>query len=92
MPYIKKDARERLDGAIEQLAKLINREKRAGELNYCINRLLLLTEKDGKYTDLNELVGVLEAAKLEFYRRRLVPYEEGKISENGDMEEFPPHN
>jgi len=37
------------------------------------------------YTTYNEVVGVLECAKLEMYRRAVAPYEDEKIAENGDV-------
>lgn len=88
MPYIKQESRERLDGAIQQLASLIKMEDRAGEINYTINQLLLALEGEGKYKDMNELIGALEAAKLEFYRKRVAPYEDKKAQENGDLDGF----
>ena len=42
-------------------------------------------EKQMNYSKANELVGVLECVKQEFYRRQVVPYEEEKIGENGDL-------
>lgn len=39
----------------------------------------------GKYDSLNAVIGVLECAKQEFYRRAAVPYENQKITENGDV-------
>jgi len=39
------------------------------------------------YSDYNALVGVLECAKLEFYRRAVAAYEDKKIKENGDVYE-----
>jgi hypothetical protein len=30
-------------------------------------------------------MGVLESAKLELYRRKIAPYEDDKIAENGDV-------
>ena len=38
-----------------------------------------------EYARINELIGVLECAKLELYRRIAVPYEDTKIAENGDV-------
>jgi hypothetical protein len=35
---------------------------------------------------MNDIIGVLEAAKTEFYRRIIAPYEDIKIQDNGDME------
>ncbi|MBU2542645.1 hypothetical protein KJ785_03735, partial [Patescibacteria group bacterium] len=63
----------------------INMESRAGELNYSITKLLLALKGAGKYKDYNELVGALESAKLEFYRREIAPYEDIKVEENGDV-------
>lgn len=86
MPYLKPVYRQRLDASINSLAALINKDQRAGELNYIINRLMLALQGEGKYKDINELVGALECAKLEFYRRKAAPYEDKKAAENGDLE------
>jgi len=85
MPYIKQTDRDRLDPYINALAENINNEARAGELNYTINQLMLKIVGQGKYSDINELIGALECAKLEFYRRKAVPYEDEKAKENGDL-------
>ena len=85
MPYIKPADRARLDAKIDELATLIKPDQRAGELNYTINRLMLALQGAGKYADINELIGALECAKLEFYRRKAAPYEDKKIAENGDL-------
>ncbi|MBT7228245.1 hypothetical protein HN859_01930 [Candidatus Parcubacteria bacterium] len=85
MPYIKQKDRDSLDLAIINLANLIKPEHRAGELNYIITKLLLLTKGDGKYKDFNELVGMLECCKQEFYRQQIAPYEDQKIKENGNV-------
>jgi hypothetical protein len=80
VPYIDQAARERLaQGA---------RPETAGELNYALTRLVdqYLVDKGGiRYAHLNEVVGALECAKLELYRRLAVPYEDGKIREAGDV-------
>jgi hypothetical protein len=58
----------------------------AGELNYCFTKLI-----DGylghglSYQRINDVIGALEGAKLEFYRRVVVPYEKKKMTENGDV-------
>jgi len=85
MPYILQKDRARLDQKIDELAEIINKDQRAGELNYIINRLMLALIGEGKYKDINELVGALECAKLEFYRRKAAPYEDKKANENGDL-------
>lgn len=80
MPYISDHAR-RLE-----LDQFMDPED-PGELNYSITRLMLrYLENNGKsYMTLNEIVGALECAKQEFYRRLAVPYEDTKIAENGDV-------
>lgn len=88
MPYISQPDRDRLDPKIEELAKTINLDQRAGELNYTITRLLLETAGEGRYKDVNELIGMLECAKQEFYRRKVAPYEDKKIKESGDVKGF----
>jgi len=59
----------------------------AGELNYAITRLLdsWLDERGVNYTHINAVIGVLECAKLELYRRVAAPYEDIKCAENGDV-------
>ena len=42
-------------------------------------------DKTINYTLLNEIMGVLESAKQEFYRRMVVPYEDEKKEQNGDV-------
>ena len=85
MPYIKQQHRDRLDPLIDALVASIQSNHRAGELNYIINKLLLGTQGEGRYADLNELIGAVEAAKLEFYRRKVAPYEDTKIQQQGDL-------
>lgn len=60
-----------------------------GVLNYTITRLLngtLRLVDEPKYTKFNTGLGILEGVKLELYRRRIGPYENEKIEENGDVE------
>ena len=37
------------------------------------------------YQTINDILGALEGAKMEFYRRVAVPYEQEKILDNGDV-------
>lgn len=39
----------------------------------------------GRYQQVNDIVGALEGAKLEFYRRVVSKYEDQKIIQNGDV-------
>lgn len=57
-----------------------------GKLNYIITRLVIMSlPPEPRYEDFNRAVGVLECAKLEFYRRMVAAYEDRKRSENGDV-------
>lgn len=78
MPYIKYE---------DRIAMEHRHPKTAGELNYCITDLcrLYLNHQRLSYQTINDIVGALEGAKLEFYRCIAVPYEEQKIKENGDV-------
>lgn len=58
-----------------------------GELNFALTKLVI-TYVEGKglsYQAINDVLGALEGAKLEFYRRVAVPYENEKIRANGDV-------
>ena len=81
MPYIDKTARDCVaqDGA-----------ETAGELNYLLTlQAIAYVERKGlSYATINDVLGALEGAKQEFYRRVAVQYEEGKIALNGDV--YPP--
>jgi len=82
MPYITNidNRREALDDGLEP-------PKNAEELNFKITKLLdnYLYHHGLSYITMNEIIGVMECAKLEFYRRIASPYEEKKIRENGDV-------
>lgn len=58
-----------------------------GRLNYQITTAIknYLEEYGTNYATMNDIVGVLESAKLEFYRRIVGPYEDTKIEQNGDV-------
>ncbi len=79
MPYITEEDRRNVS--------LTQCPDSPGELNYMITLLCknYLSQKGISYTNMNEIVGVLECAKQEFYRRMTVPYEDKKKEENGDV-------
>lgn len=59
----------------------------AGDLNYAVTMQCLdfLDRSEGRYADYATIVGALECAKLEFYRRALAVYEDECIEHNGDV-------
>lgn len=97
MPYIKSDKRSQvstqLGYLIDAVVDVSDKDVLAlpGILNYCITVLVKTAYQQvtGKaklsYSDHNSAVGMLECAKLEFYRRQTAPYEDEKIKENGDV-------
>jgi len=57
----------------------------AGELNYLFTRIIDRQLDNANYARYNELIGALECCKLELYRRMIVPYEDKKKKDNGDV-------
>jgi hypothetical protein len=78
MPYIKQEDREKV--LQSQTATT------PGELNYLFTEIIeTYIRGQLNYQRINDVVGALEGAKLEFYRRVAAPYENVKIEENGDV-------
>lgn len=79
MPYIKQKNRINMD------KDYIPDD--AGELNYKITTIIrdYLKYHGESYNRYNDILGALEGAKLELYRRKIAPYEDKKIEENGDV-------
>jgi len=78
MPYIKD--KEALSSAINYV-----NPQNAGELNYCITKLIhnyLQTFKES-YSKYNEVIGVLSCVGRELYRIVISKYENKKRRENG---------
>lgn len=84
MPYIPQERRKAFDSNLQELAGSVQNE---GELNYCIYKLsCYLAERMGaSYTNLSLCSSAMEHAKLEWYRKKLAPYEDEKILEHGDI-------
>lgn len=80
MPYIEKYKR---DGLTPYHVPIMD----AGDLNFAITKMCLafLEQTGTRYSSINAIVGVLECAKLEFYRRLAAPYEDVKKATNGDV-------
>lgn len=81
MPYIAENLRNALDGDTSSPVT-------PGELNYKITKICVdyIYNMGGTcYVTLNEVMGVLECAKQELYRRIAAPYEDVKCKQNGDV-------
>lgn len=83
MPYIKTENRDKFTELYTNIPEL----KSPGELNYLITIICqdYIEDKGLSYQSLNDVIGALEGCKLEFYRRRVAPYEDMKIQLNGDV-------
>lgn len=84
MPYIIQSRRDTLENPDEV-------PMTPGELNYAITAVVMKYVRENSkrrgltYTVINDVVGALEGAKSEFYRRVAAPYEDQKRAENGDV-------
>ena len=78
MPYVTEAARQQVEQSGPETA---------GELNYAFTLIIndYLKRFGVSYGRINDVVGALEGAKLEFYRRVAGPYEDTKIQSNGDV-------
>jgi len=82
MPYITKGQRALLLSGSTPTA--------AGELNFlltvtCLEYIKTKYPAGLSYAAINDVVGALECAKQELYRRLAAPMEDRKCSENGDV-------
>jgi ribosomal protein S3AE len=87
LPYIKTRNRAKYSTVLRELIKMLKAvppEEVDGELNYVVTKLLKEIYPL-RYFHINKAVGVLECAKLEYYRRVAAPYEDKKIQESGDV-------
>ncbi len=80
MPYIPRSKRAKVN---------ILGAETPGELGYALAKVIdkYLTDKSGeiRFKDLAEVLAGLESVKLEFYRRVVAPYEDGKLEANGEV-------
>ena len=80
MPYI--PGKDRLD-----LLEGITTPRTEGELNFVLTKKILevISVWGEGYKTYNAILGVLEAVKLELYRRKISGYEDLKKQQNGDV-------
>ena len=80
MPYIDEVRRVKL-------LEFNDQPQNAGELNFLITNLITkyIFMKGEKYQNYNDVIGALEGAKIELYRRKIATYEDIKMRENGDV-------
>ena len=63
----------------------------AGALNYAIHQVIsqYISQNKESYQTYNDIVGVLDCAKMELYRRLISDYEDKKMTQNKDV---PPYD
>ncbi len=93
MPYIPAADRPAYDSDIDRIASKLAAnppETRKGHANYVITQILRqawgVDKPEGEsYSHYADMVGTLECAKLELYRRWIAAYEDIAIAKNGDL-------
>jgi hypothetical protein len=82
MPYLKKFEKAHLDQLLCGVIPLS-----PGQLNFCVTRLcqMYLKHVGKNYETLNAVIGALECAKHEIFRRAISGYEDEAIKRNGDV-------
>lgn len=89
MPYIKQKDREKIDWIIANLAAELKTKGVTGNMNYAVFKLYCNLEKLGEcsnYKEKSRFLAELTECAAEIRRRKLAPYEDKKIEENGDVE------
>ena len=91
MPYVTDSNRDCVDDAIDVVLREITRiaddDNLEGIVNYTVTRICndAIINKKPRYKKINQVLGVLEAVKLEFYRRLAANYEDEAKEKNGDL-------
>ncbi len=89
MPYLTKEVRTKLDEAIDSLIEQFQEDGVSipGGINYAICRMAdgVVAATGESYSIYNTLLGSLECAKQEIYRRMIAPYEDFKCQQNGEV-------
>lgn len=83
MPYLTEEAKYELDTYSDR------RPETTGELNYLLTKVYqqYLDHHGLSYATLNDISGAATESLAEFRRRVVVPYEDRKLMENGDVYE-----
>jgi len=87
MPYIKQHERPEIDTLLKPFIdhiKSLPLEDQDGALNYSVTKIIKHVYPL-KYFHINRALGVLTAITQEYFRKIVGPYEEQKISQNGDV-------
>jgi len=82
VPYINNYYKKKFEPLVDSLEVTL-----PGVLNFVITKIChnYIKHKGLRYATLNEIIGVLESAKMELYRQVVGPYESKKKSLNGNI-------
>ena len=82
MPYIPKSEKDKVDKD--------NLITNAGQFNYALHQVIdiYFEQNDFNYQSCNDIIGAMECAKMELYRRIVSKYEDAKILQNGDVKPY----
>lgn len=88
MPYISQESKDKVDRGL--VALQLSEFECAGDLNYAIHQLIAkyIDQNNSSYQTYNDIVGVLDCAKMEIYRRLVSKYEDDKVESNGDVKPY----
>ena len=89
MPYIDEMTKDKVSPYLKYLLLGMNESygTKPGVINYIITSIIYYWWRSSaqNYETLNAIQGCLDCVSKEFYRRIVVPYEEKKCAENGDV-------
>jgi hypothetical protein len=93
MPYIPQQDRTAYDPLIAGLVEALARQhpdRRKGHANYVLTQVLrgawgVDAAAGESYSNYADVIGTLECAKQELYRRWAAAYEDGAIARHGDL-------
>lgn len=88
MPYIPTSQKEEIDKGL--IALNLSEIKDSGGLNYAIHQIVsrYISQNKESYQTYNDIIGALECAKMELYRRLISDYEDKKILLNKDVKPY----
>lgn len=88
MPYIPTPQKEKIDRGL--IALNLSELSDSGSLNYAIHQIIAqyISQNKESYQTYNDIIGALECAKMELYRRLISEYEEKKILLNKDVKPY----
>jgi hypothetical protein len=88
MPYLPSSQKEKIDRGL--IALNLSELKDSGSLNYAIHQVVAqyISQNKDSYQTYNDIIGALECAKMELYRRLVSDYEDRKILQNKDVKPY----